>query len=817
MSRRHILRSWMLLLMIMACQALFADESDRLFKVYDASHGLADNGAQTIICTKTGRLVISSIGQINFYNGSTFDHIAPTADDIYELSKYTGHYHLYFDKFHHLWVKDKKQVTCVDLLTERFIPDVQGEFRKMGFNGNVEDLFVDTDGCLLLLTKNKLYNCKSRKSFPVRKDKNLQDVDEFKGKLLLMFYDDSSVDAFDLKSGKKIYSTAAMSPQKAENYNMSSVMEPVENGFYQIRNGETASTLLYIDAVSGQWQIKMEIPYHLNNIAIHDNLLYIASQFGYWTYNTYTEEKIHYKTLMRNDYQMIDTDINDISFDLQGGMWIGTEKRGLLYSKPYVSPFKIYDWKNPKAFEYGAMLYWESQKNQEELPRRVNCIYHDSRGWTWQGTYVGLKCYKSDDDKTPIVITTKEGLNNNVVHSVIEDNDHNIWIGTSNGISVLVMEGDQLKRIVSYDQEDNIPCGTFGNGLAMKLTDGTIIMQSLDYVIEFNPANFHTMGITDIKLYPKLIRLMVNGQNVVPGMEIDGKIILERAITRTKEINLNYNQNSISLVFTGLNYFRPVQTYYRVRIKGYMDKWRVYSLHNANGQIDSKGMLHLPIVGIQPGKYEIELQASMSPDDWSVDPYSWVISINEPWWRMTIVYVTLGILIFGLLVINFWFYNRNTRLRLSRNNIEGGVVRRIKTFSMMCDNMSGEVLSPHTSELSSDYEDSMNMDFSNAMLKVVPYVNIHHSNEITITELAKVAQMDITKFYDMMSANLYKTPRQVALKLRLQSVADMLCDSDRNVDEIADELKFSSANYLIASFYHQYRQTPEDYRASNPR
>ena len=50
--------------------AVHADESERLFKVFDSADGLADNGAQVILCTKTGRMVINSIGHINFYNGS---------------------------------------------------------------------------------------------------------------------------------------------------------------------------------------------------------------------------------------------------------------------------------------------------------------------------------------------------------------------------------------------------------------------------------------------------------------------------------------------------------------------------------------------------------------------------------------------------------------------------------------------------------------------------------------------------------------------------------------------------------------------------
>ena len=815
MKSRLQLCSWILSMLLTMAVAMDAAETDRLFRIHDASEGLADNGAQVLICTKTGRMVISSIGHINFYDGSSFNHIDAHAENIYELPKYEGHYHLYFDKAHHLWVKDKYQVTCVDLMTELFVSDVQEVLREMGFYDKAEDLFVDEEGSLLLLSKNKLFNCKTKKSFPVRTGKHLQDVGKYE-ELLLLFYDDSSIEAFNYSTGKMEYIKTTLDSKNAVRYKKSSVLMSNGQFFFQIRNGETEGVLLKIDAVTGESKVLLSPSYHLNNMAFQGDFLYIASQHGYWTYHLVTGEAVHYKTLRSTDFQNIDTDVNDIAFDMQGGMWLGTESNGLLYSKPHTSPFKVYEWSDPKAMEYGAMLYQESLKPHEALSRRVNCSYQDSRGWIWHGTYTGLKRYKSKEDKNPLVINNDDGLNNNVIHSVIEDLDHNLWVSTSNGISCLIIQDDTIKRVVSFNQDDNVPTISFANGLAMRLADGTIVMQSPKYVVEFNPANFHTTKDQQTKLYPKLIRLSVNGQTIRPGMEVDGKVILDRAITRAKKINVNYNQNTISLVFTGLNYFRPVQTYYRIRVKGFHNEWEVYSFHDGTERVDAKGMLHYPIIGIPPGRYQIEVQVSMTPDDWLVDPFVWELSVDEPWWRMTIVYLTLGILLLGLLIANFVFYNKNIRLKLSRKNIESNVIKRIKNFVSMCSNMENEVLTPCTSELSDNVENSEESLFTDAMIKVVPYVTSHQHN-LSMNSLAKVAQMSINDFYVMMSSNLYKTPHGVVLRLRLQRVAEMLLNSEKSVDEIAEELKFASPNYMIASFYHQYRQTPEDYRASNPR
>ena len=62
-----------------------ADDIERKFTMYNASEGLSDNSAQSIICAKTGRLVISTIGHINFYDGKGFTAVNPANETEYEL------------------------------------------------------------------------------------------------------------------------------------------------------------------------------------------------------------------------------------------------------------------------------------------------------------------------------------------------------------------------------------------------------------------------------------------------------------------------------------------------------------------------------------------------------------------------------------------------------------------------------------------------------------------------------------------------------------------------------------------------------------
>ena len=89
MNRRSLLTRLMLLLVALTA-GLQVQADEPRFYVYNASNGLADNSAQTIYCTKTGRLVITTMGQINFFDGNNFTYIDPSRENTYHLSNYTG-------------------------------------------------------------------------------------------------------------------------------------------------------------------------------------------------------------------------------------------------------------------------------------------------------------------------------------------------------------------------------------------------------------------------------------------------------------------------------------------------------------------------------------------------------------------------------------------------------------------------------------------------------------------------------------------------------------------------------------------------------
>ena len=816
MNRRSLLTRLMLLLVALTA-GLQAQADEPRFYVYNATNGLADNSAQTIYCTKTGRLVITTMGQINFFDGNNFTYIDPSRENTYHLSNYTGNYHLYFDRFHHLWLKDTHSVTCVNLTTERFVDSVDDVLEEFGCQDKVTDLFVDQTNIPWLLTAKGLYNVETKQTYPVQGGKNLQDMELCGERYLLLFYDTGLTEVTDLDSGKKIYSGQPYGDAEAKTYSSSSVVRPVGNTVYQIRNGQNTGILMRFDIERQAWKTILKTPYYLSNIAEKDSVLYVPSAYGYFTYDLHTEELTHYRELTMATGQKLLTDINMMAFDKQGGLWVGTEKRGLLYARPYATPFKVYGWESRRALDLASMMESQPESQTTFRGRKSNCVYQDSRGWIWVGTSTGLHLYKSEADNLPTVYTKADGLLNNVIHTIIEDDAHNIWVGTSYGISCLVFKDNKMRYMNSYSQWDNIPAESFVNGKAMRLADGSIAMQMLDHVIEFNPARMKTINKSvNYEIYPKLVRVMVNGNNLHQGEKLDGKVILEKAIPRTSEINLSYYQNSVTLTFSALNYFRPQQTYYRVRIGGLDDTWRVMTTSNSGGKVDSRGNLHLPMPALQPGTYTVEVQTSMIPDEWDSEPYAWIINVNEPWWRTAGVMVLYGLLLLALLGVNAYYFMKNLGMRTKRNLQEQGIVRQVLNFAEHCGKEDAVLLEPVPDEYGVDeqaiHQNDLTPEFIAMMEKIIPKVIKKNSEKMTMRDLSAAAEMELQPFYQLVLGNIFKSHRPLAKSMMLKKAVKMLTMTEKDLEQIAKECGFVSTNYFIGIFYHQYRMTPEIYR-----
>lgn len=805
----------LIMVFLLSSLTALAEDStrDRRFRVINAADGLADNSAQTIKSTFSGRLVVSTIGHINFYDGSGFTHIS-SGDSRYLLPKYKGHYHLYFDDSHHLWLKDKGMVTCVNMLTEQFVSDIGSIFQAQGVKGHVEDMFVDSSGSIWLVQGNNIYSRHGKVSLPLRKGRVLQDMD-ISDNIVLLFYDDCQVDVYDIIAKKKLYSTNPLNHEEVKDYQGSSVIYKYRNGFFQIRNGNNKAVLMWFDLGTRQWTKVLSTDYYLSNMTVKDDVLYISSAYGYWTYDTDSRQIEHYEMIKLTDGRELLTDMNCIEFDRQGGMWIGTEKRGLLYSKYIKSPFNVMTWDNPLSIKYAEMMDKVCTYDLLVKGHRLNCTYKDSRGWIWVGSLNGLYYFKPGQ-KDSICVKKEDGMVNDVVHSIIEDGKHNIWVSTSNGIVGLVIKNGKVTFVNSFINSDGIPAEAFVNGRAMRLDDGTIVMQALDHVVSFNPMKMSVMEGNNILLHPKFVRLQVNGTNIFAGTEIDGRVVTEKAVSRLNMIELPSTQNSLSLKFSSLNYFRPIQTYYRYRVSGLQDKWVMLSYYNSKGLVDKNGILHLPLLGLEPGNYMVEVQASMYPGKWTTPPVKVVVKIKEPWWRTTGLTLLISGVFLILIIWNIVIFSGNSRLKMKRNVSEVELFRRIDGFisraeSCRMEKQTRRSVNDESEDVTSGAD--LDKDAVELLMELVPYSRNGKLDHNVLVQLAMKKRIKLTDIYDIITNNIFRSPALLTMAMLLEKASRDLIESGMTVEEIAEKNNFASPNYFIAMFFRRYGMTPLQWRS----
>ena len=384
-------------------------------------------------------------------------------------------------------------------------------------------------------------------------------------------------------------------------------------------------------------------------------------------------------------------------------------------------------------------------------------------------------------------------------------------------------DASHLKEMIIQGTTDNEDLTT----LRLELNDLTPpdIPKAVSDFIEENPASRVSIYLLqryflqppdlDYRQASKLTKLMVNGIDVTAGGKVNGDVVLEKAITRTKEIDLNYDQNSISMTFSALNFARPLQTFYRVRVRELSPNWREFSYFDSKGMVDSKGLLHLPLLALEAGTYHVEVQASVVKGKFVGTPYEWIVNVNQPWWRTTGIMAVFGLIVLALAVLNVIIFNRNTRLRMKRNNEEGDVIRRIKVFVERCENFSSDKLSPTQEEIYGTDKDSqveVSNEFVEVMLKVIPFVQERNGRPFSMYMLSKVTDMELRDLYEMVLDNIYKSPRALIRSMRIDQVADQLLTTDKTIEDIATDCGFVSPNYMIAKFFHKYRMTPAEYR-----
>lgn len=98
------------------------------------------------------------------------------------------------------------------------------------------------------------------------------------------------------------------------------------------------------------------------------------------------------------------------------------------------------------------------------------------------------------------------------------------------------------------------------------------------------------------------------------------------------------------------------------------------------------------------------------------------------------------------------------------------------------------------------------------MMGLMGFVNEKRVTQLSMKMLSEKAGMDLQSFYALISANIYKNPRELVKRVMLNRAKDMLVSSGEDIADIAEKCGFSTPNYFVASFFRENHVLPEEYR-----
>ncbi|MBR6251468.1 MAG: response regulator [Bacteroidales bacterium] len=235
--------------------------------------------------------------------------------------------------------------------------------------------------------------------------------------------------------------------------------------------------------------------------------------------------------------------------------------------------------------------------------------------------------------------TLSDGLCNNFVYSITEDNDGNIWVATENGLSKF---NTDTEAIISYNEASGMSLNCFTEAASTKLHNGKIAIGAYNGFLIVTPSQLST---TPYKGELALTRLLVSNKDA----EIGEHTPISESITTAKEVNLSYLQPNFTIEYQLLDFTEPTNVRYAYMLKGIDDDW------NYVGNSTRATYTSLP-----SGEYKFLLKHTYSDGSWCDTPREITIIVSTPWYKTVVailIYIAITIAIAFIITRIVWRIN----------------------------------------------------------------------------------------------------------------------------------------------------------------
>ncbi|MDP4253931.1 MAG: two-component regulator propeller domain-containing protein [Bacteroidota bacterium] len=349
--------------------------------------------------------------------------------------------------------------------------------------------------------------------------------------------------------------------------------------------------------------------------------LWVATYYG--GLNLFDRKKKKFTRLIYDSLHqtsLYGNNIVSICEDRESNIWIGTDDGGL------------------NCYHQTTRHFTHYFNNEDKMPD-LRVIFSDSRGRLWVGQK-GLYLFDPAGNRFTLY-TDKAGLSTEFIKGITDDQDGNLWIATSNGLTQFNPETFAYKK---YNTGDGLQGLEFEANAYMKAKDGEMFFGGINGFNCFYPG--------DIRINTFIPPVYLTGFQIFNEPVIPGRANspLQNDISFTDEVRLSYKQSTFSFNFAALNYTAPENNQYAYKLEPFDKDWNyVGKERKAN------------YTNIGPGEYHFRVKASNNDGVWNEEGTGLRIVITPPYWKTSWFVLLISAIVIACL---YAFYKFKTRLKL---------------------------------------------------------------------------------------------------------------------------------------------------------
>jgi len=289
---------------------------------------------------------------------------------------------------------------------------------------------------------------------------------------------------------------------------------------------------------------------------------------------------------------------------------------------------------------YKKILYHGNRRGNQTFEQdQISNVYKDRRGLIWLGTNGGLIIWNQKKD-TIYYFNKESGLCDNLIKGITEDNFNNIWVTTSNGLSILTVRprsnGEFSFSSKNYSVKDGLMNNFFNDRSFCKLRNNDILLGNVEGYTILNPNKMYEKDHSTSKV--TFTELTIGNNTIQVDSYYDGRKLLDHSMQLTRELNFSHDDKLISLEFTTGNLLNADKVKYVYQIEGFNKQW----LPTQKNKI--------VISSLPTGNYKLLIKACNDDGVWSNIPTELSINVMPPFYFSIWAFIIYSILIIGSLV-----------------------------------------------------------------------------------------------------------------------------------------------------------------------